>query len=299
MRAEPYAQSVFGGKGNSMPFDYGSMQGMQGMPGMQGMDAMTMAMMGYGMPMGANMGMPGQSMPGQTPCTYYATKGFCKNGDACRFSHEGAPGGMAAQPSGEPCMFFMRSGWCKFGDQCKHTHAGATGMPTDGGSFNMSPSVFSMGMGKGKGKGKGGGMPGEKSGEACGFFLKSGWCRYGSECRHEHIAGPDTPVGVIPDMAMMSGMPGQKSGEPCGFFRTKGWCKWGDQCKHEHIAGPETPVGVIPDMAMMGGKGGMPGQPSGEACGFFARTGTCRWGDQCKHAHVAGAAGAQLPPRFS
>ncbi|CAE8719579.1 unnamed protein product [Polarella glacialis] len=248
MRAEPYQTSVFGGKGNSMPFDYGSMQGMQGMPGMQGMDAMTMAMMGYGMPMGASMG----GMPAQTS-------------------------------AGEACQFFARSGWCKFGDECRYEHAGATGMPTAGGSFNMPAG---MGMGMGKGKGKGGGKPGEKSGEACGFFLKSGWCKFGGECRHEHIAGPDTPVGVIPDMAMMSGV-GQKSGEACGFFRTKGWCKWGDQCKHEHIAGPETPVGVIPDMAMMGG---MPAaSPSGEACKFFGRTGTCRWGDQCKHAHIAGA----------
>ncbi|CAE8719577.1 unnamed protein product [Polarella glacialis] len=253
MRAEPYQTGMlFGGNSMHMQSVYGGMPGMPGMQamqamqGMQGMDAMTLAMMGYGMPV------------------------------------DGSMGGMPAQTSaGEACQFFARSGWCKFGDECRYEHAGATGMPTDGGSFNMSPA----GMGKGKGKGKGGGMPGEKSGEACGFFLKSGWCKFGGECRHEHIAGPDTPVGVIPDMAMMSGMPGQRSGEPCGFFRTKGWCKWGDQCKHEHIAGPETPVGVIPGMAMMGG---MPGQKSGEPCGFFLKSGWCGYGDQCKHEHIAG-----------
>ncbi|CAE8634917.1 unnamed protein product [Polarella glacialis] len=309
MRAEPYQTGMlFGGNSMHMQSVYGGMPGMPGMQamqamqGMQGMDAMTLAMMGYGMPV------------------------------------DGSMGGMPAQTSaGEACQFFARSGWCKFGDECRYEHAGATGMPTDGGSFNMSPA----GMGKGKGKGKGGGMPGEKSGEACGFFLKSGWCKFGGECRHEHIAGPDTPVGVIPDMAMMSGMPGQRSGEPCrmvtgtckwgdqckhehagasgmptdggsfnmspagmgmgkgkgkgggvpgersgeacGFFLKAGWCKFGQECRHEHIAGPDTPVGVIPDM------GGMGGQRSGEHCGFFRTKGWCKWGDQCKHQHVADA----------
>eukprot|EP00442_Polarella_glacialis_P037649 CAMPEP_0115084880 /NCGR_PEP_ID=MMETSP0227-20121206/21574_1 /TAXON_ID=89957 /ORGANISM="Polarella glacialis, Strain CCMP 1383" /LENGTH=188 /DNA_ID=CAMNT_0002473873 /DNA_START=34 /DNA_END=596 /DNA_ORIENTATION=- len=174
MRAEPY-QTGFGGNAAAMAQQHNQLLyqqhqqqqqqqqllqsvygGIPGMTGMAGMDPMTLAMMGYGMPVDASQG----GMPAQTS-------------------------------AGEACQFFARSGWCKFGDECRYEHAGATGMPTAGGSFNMPAG---MGMGKGKGKGKGGGMPGEKSGEACGFFLKSGWCKFGGECRHEHIAGPDTPV---------------------------------------------------------------------------------------------------------
>ena len=110
-------------------------------------------------------------------------------------------------------------------------------------------------------------LGGAEASEACQFFVKTGWCKWGDGCRHAHIPGPDTPTGGRP-----GGPPGEKTGEVCQFFSKSGWCKYGDRCKHQHIAGLSK---------------GAPPDPS-EPCKFFAKAGRCQFGDSCRYLHVAG-----------
>lgn len=99
------------------------------------------------------------------------------------------------------------------------------------------------------------------TGQVCQFFKKSGWCKWGDECRYQHVHGPETPVGVSPTV--------EKSGEVCQFFTKSGWCKYADKCKHEHIDGNEITV-------------------QREPCNFFAKSGWCQYGDGCKYEHIHG-----------
>mmetsp|Transcript_84336 Transcript_84336/g.103345 ORF Transcript_84336/g.103345 Transcript_84336/m.103345 type:complete len:360 (+) Transcript_84336:83-1162(+) len=110
--------------------------------------------------------------------------------------------------------------------------------------------------------------------EVCQFFTKSGWCKFGEECRFEHVHGPDTPV------APMGGVPtAEKSGEVCQFFAKSGWCKYGDHCKYGHI-------GAATDAVPR------------ETCNFFTKSGWCQWGDSCKYEHVQGQDVQFAPPKF-
>jgi len=158
--------------------------------------------------------------------------------------------------------------------------------------------------------------------EACQFFQKAGWCKWGDGCRFMHTGGP--PGGARPPAAM--GSPRAPMGEACEFFSKAGWCKWGDACKYGHSGAPRTAGAAGRAAAPMPGGGSMgksqqvllTGQtmvckyfntPGGcrngemctfshvgapgvkEACQFFVKAGWCKWGDACKYLHTGGPPG--------
>jgi len=240
-------------------------------------------------------------------CQFFSKAGWCKFGDACRFAHIGEP------RQREACEFFAKAGWCKWGDQCKHAHAGgpagAPGQPGGGGGGGQGlleqllgdPSPFpSPDPPAG-----GGGAPGQ---EACQFFSKAGWCKWGDACRFAHVGAPSAGPGPGGPPMMGGGGKGGFGGggkgggqlsEACQFFVKAGWCKWGDGCRYAHIGGPAGPAPGAgrPPMAAMGSPRAM-----GEVCEFFSKAGWCKWGDACRYVHSgapqapAGAAGRAPAP---
>jgi len=214
-------------------------------------------------------------------CQFFAKAGWCKYGDACRYSHataapaqanqyasalvstamnllkkpEYAVGAPAAAPllgppgSGEICQFFVKAGWCKYGDACKHSHVAPSPAPP-----------VSLGV----------------TGEVCQFFAKAGWCKYGDACKHSHDPGFAAPPPYRPPPVSAPAF----TGEVCQFFAKAGWCKYGDACKHSH----DVPVQAAP-------RERPPAASSGEVCQFFARAGWCKYGDACKHSHDIGVNG--------
>ena len=134
---------------------------------------------------------------------------------------------------------------------------------------------------------------GAKSGEVCQFFAKSGWCKYGDTCKHEHIAG------------LSDGPPRDRGSEACKFFAKAGWCQYGDSCRYQHVAGPDTPVHDASGQAQYGqvgytgpvfptGKGGS-GPEDSTTCQFFAKHGWCKYEGTCRYAHEATSGMAAMP----
>jgi len=162
------------------------------------------------------------------------------------------------------------------------------------------------GGGKGNAAGQisapaGGGTSLAMSGELCQFFARSGWCKYGDECKHSHVVGAAAGAGgSVSQAPVVSVAP---SGESCLFFAKSGWCKFGDNCKHSHQTGAPTanvssPLAASPVTGF--GKGALPAavQPqehTTEVCQFFARSGWCKYGDQCRYTHTGGAGSVQQP----
>ncbi|KAF9453560.1 hypothetical protein P691DRAFT_694540 [Macrolepiota fuliginosa MF-IS2] len=62
-------------------------------------------------------------------CAFF-TKGKCKNGDNCNFSHDASQ--QPAPPPKIPCVYWPR-GRCNNGDQCPFAHIGESGAITQGG----------------------------------------------------------------------------------------------------------------------------------------------------------------------
>ena len=64
-----------------------------------------------------------------SPCIFFA-RGQCRNGAACKFSHQSAADGAVPTSPPKPCSFFAK-GVCRDGENCRFSHAGfAQGAPT-------------------------------------------------------------------------------------------------------------------------------------------------------------------------
>lgn len=242
---------------------------------------MILAMQSAGALGGQGGAGPLAGQPGlENACQFFVKAGWCKFGDACRYAHVGAARDQ------EVCQFFVRAGWCRWGDSCRHMHPG--GSPAGGQMAGGAPHALPRQPG-----GLIGRMPG--SAEACQFFMKAGWCKYGDDCRYQHAAGGPAGGAGVPIAASFAspaahlqppssqpragqplGILAEFRGQPavCKYFSVPGGCRLGDSCKFLHT--------------------GAPGQL--EVCNFFAREGWCKFGDQCKYIHAAAAQAPETDP---
>ncbi|KAK8997501.1 hypothetical protein V6N11_012060 [Hibiscus sabdariffa] len=123
--------------------------------------------------------------------------------------------------------------------------------------------------------------PGEPD---CSYYLRTGSCGYGSNCRFNH------PVYDAQGGHYREELP-ERVGQPdCGYFLKTGTCKYGSTCKYHHPkdrngAGPVT-FNIL----------GLPMRQDEKPCPYFMRTGSCKFGVACKFHHPQPAShGAGLP----
>jgi len=142
-----------------------------------------------------------EANPG-APCKFYS-EGSCRNGDTCRFSHDGATPGPSAPRGkggggggelsgygeskapqkwdasvGAPCKFYAETGHCKNGDTCRFAH--------DGVAAAQSRSGGEMSSYQGESKATSRQLWDATAGAACKFFAETGSCKNGDNCRFSH-----------------------------------------------------------------------------------------------------------------
>ncbi|XP_006829499.2 zinc finger CCCH domain-containing protein ZFN-like isoform X2 [Amborella trichopoda] len=112
----------------------------------------------------------------------------------------------------------------------------------------------------------------------CVYYLRTGMCGYGSNCRFNH---PPDPRQVV----LYRGELPERDGQPdCQYFLKTGTCKFGPTCKYHHPSdrhesGP-VPLNVS----------GLPVRQGEKACAYYLRTGSCKFGVACKFNHPQPAA---------
>ncbi|TYG60852.1 hypothetical protein ES288_D07G100900v1 [Gossypium darwinii] len=123
--------------------------------------------------------------------------------------------------------------------------------------------------------------PGEPD---CSYYLRTGSCGYGSNCRFNHPAY-DAQAGQYREE-----LP-ERVGQPdCGYFLKTGTCKYGSTCKYHH---PKDRNGAGP---VTFNTLGLPMRQDEKSCPYFMRTGSCKFGVACKFHHPQPAsAGTGLP----
>ncbi|XP_072970856.1 zinc finger CCCH domain-containing protein 33-like isoform X1 [Typha angustifolia] len=112
--------------------------------------------------------------------------------------------------------------------------------------------------------------PGEPN---CHFFLRTGICGYGSNCRYNH------PTNTGQETQCAGELP-QREGQPdCQFFLKTGTCKFGLTCKYHH---PRDKQGAQPFQLNFLG---LPMRKDEKSCPYYMRTGSCKFGVSCKFNH--------------
>ncbi|PON88281.1 Zinc finger, CCCH-type [Trema orientale] len=120
----------------------------------------------------------------------------------------------------------------------------------------------------------------------CIFYLRTGYCGYGSRCRFNHPRDRGAVMGVA--RAGGGEFPERVGQLVCQYFMRTGTCKFGASCKYHHPrqgGGSAGPVSLNYD--------GYPLRPGEKECSYYVKTGQCKFGASCKFHHPQ-SAGMQL-----
>lgn len=88
----------------------------------------------------------------------------------------------------------------------------------------------------------GGELPQRVGQTDCGYFLKTGTCKYGSTCKYNH---PRDRHGAGPVSFNMLGLPMRQEEKPCPYYMRTGFCKFASACKFHHPQ-PSSTGNVVP-----------------------------------------------------
>ncbi|KAJ1414236.1 Zinc finger, CCCH-type [Sesbania bispinosa] len=122
----------------------------------------------------------------------------------------------------------------------------------------------------------------------CTYYLRTGFCGFGSRCRFNHPRDRGAVIGA----ARTAGDYPERAGQPvCQFYMRTGSCKFGASCKYHHprqAGGTATPVSL--------NYYGYPLRPGEKECSYYVKTGQCKFGATCKFHHPLPASGQIQTP---
>ncbi|KAL1567616.1 zinc finger CCCH domain-containing protein 3-like isoform X1 [Salvia divinorum] len=112
--------------------------------------------------------------------------------------------------------------------------------------------------------------PGEPD---CIYYLRTGSCGYGSNCRFNHPSS----AGQVYGAKIGSELP-ERAGQPdCGHYLKTGTCKYGSTCRYHHPK--DRQADFLLNML------GLPIRQDAKPCPFYMRTGLCKYRYACKFHH--------------
>ncbi|XP_022643039.1 zinc finger CCCH domain-containing protein 34 isoform X3 [Vigna radiata var. radiata] len=120
----------------------------------------------------------------------------------------------------------------------------------------------------------------------CTYYLRTGFCGFGSRCRYNHprdrgmVVGAERAAGEYPE----------RVGQPvCQYYMRTRTCKFGSSCKYHH---PRLAGGAVTPVSL--NYYGYPLRPGEKECSYYVKTGQCKFGATCKFHHPV-PAGVQIP----
>ncbi|VAH77563.1 unnamed protein product [Triticum turgidum subsp. durum] len=149
--------------------------------------------------------------PGEVDCSFYIKTGSCMYGRTCRFNHPGrhiqasvVPGEMLnpaakflpsfdfrvthvpiepepitypQRPGETVCDFYKKTGFCKFSERCKFHHPVDRSAPDSIAKWEPSQQPVTLTVA---------GFPRREDAEACAYYMKTGACKFGVQCKFDH-----------------------------------------------------------------------------------------------------------------
>ncbi|KAE8726363.1 Zinc finger CCCH domain-containing protein 58 [Hibiscus syriacus] len=131
----------------------------------------------------------------------------------------------------------------------------------------------------------------ERPNEAdCIYYLRTGFCGYGSRCRFNHPR--DRAAMVMRAGRGDVGEYPERVDQPvCQYYMRTGTCRFGSSCKYHH---PKEGGGSYIHRPL--NYYGYPLRPGEKECSYYVKTGRCKFGATCKFHHPAPPAVQVLTP---
>ncbi|KAK6920587.1 Zinc finger, CCCH-type [Dillenia turbinata] len=243
--------------------------------------------------------------PHAEDCSYYLRTGTCKFGLNCKFNHpirkriQGVKEKVKEREelperTGQPeCKYYMRTGGCKFGNACRYNHSRA-----------KSPAVSILELNFL-------GLPIRLGEKECPYYMRTGSCKYGASCKFNHPdhtsgGGSDSPLQSKSQTTMGSWSSPRSSSETAlyvpliyppnqGIPPNPEWLAYqAPVYPSERTLHPpptylinnqltETKVYTQQQQQIMVDE--FPERPGQPECGYFLKTGDCKYRSGCKFHH--------------
>ncbi|KAK7291573.1 hypothetical protein RIF29_06829 [Crotalaria pallida] len=115
--------------------------------------------------------------------------------------------------------------------------------------------------------------------EDCAYYMKTGSCKFGFNCKFNH------PIRKRSQSAKDKDGEREESAErssqtECKYYLRSGGCKFGKACKYNHTKGKHS-VAPVSELNFLG----LPIRLGEKECPYYMRTGSCKYGANCKFNH--------------
>ncbi|XWS51350.1 hypothetical protein CRYUN_Cryun12cG0169600 [Craigia yunnanensis] len=127
--------------------------------------------------------------------------------------------------------------------------------------------------------------------EDCAYYMKTGLCKFGSNCKFNHPVRR-TNQAVKEKVKEKDESTEKPSQTECKYYLRTGGCKFGKACRYNHSRAKSS-VDPILEVNFLG----LPIRQGEKECPYYMRNGSCKYGANCRFNHPdPSAAGASDPP---
>ncbi|KAA8530153.1 hypothetical protein F0562_004862 [Nyssa sinensis] len=114
--------------------------------------------------------------------------------------------------------------------------------------------------------------------EDCPFFMRTGTCKFGLNCKFNHPVRRTNQAGRDKDKEKEGSSENSEQIE-CKYYLTPGGCKYGKSCRYNHSK-DESEI-EPPELNFLG----LPVRLGEKECPFYMRNGSCGYGARCRFHH--------------
>lgn len=114
--------------------------------------------------------------------------------------------------------------------------------------------------------------------EDCSFYLKTGTCKFGSNCKFNHPVRRKTQA--VKEKVKEKEDTSERLGQTeCKYYLRSGGCKYGKACRYNHTRCKTS--GTTLELNFLG----LPIRQGEKECPYYMRNGSCKYGANCKFNH--------------
>ncbi|KAL3617543.1 hypothetical protein CASFOL_037864 [Castilleja foliolosa] len=116
--------------------------------------------------------------------------------------------------------------------------------------------------------------------EDCAFYMRSGTCKFGSNCKFNHP--PRRKNQGVKERANFNEESSERARQgECKYYLSPAGCKYGTDCRFTHGSDKSFMSSHSLEFNFLG----LPIRPEEKECPYYMRTGTCKYGASCRFHH--------------